>query len=189
MTARPNERTTALWRRLDVPGHDACRLGATPGGWRLDGSTVFRHERGPARISYVVECDHAWQARLGIVRGVIGDQDWDLHIERSPAGQWALNGQTIQGVEGCNDLDLGFTPSTNYLQLRRVQLEIGAAADVPVAWLDLPDATLRLLPQRYERRSANSYWYESPSTGYAEMLELAESGFARLYPQGWLMED
>lgn len=180
---------TALWRRLDVPGHDPCRLSAIPGGWRLDGSTVFRHERGPARIHYIVECDAGWRTRAGAVTGVIGDQDWNLRIERSPVGQWTLNGGAAIGVEGCYDLDLGFTPSTNYLQLRRVELEIGAAADVPVAWLDLPDGTLRLLPQRYERRSANSYWYESPSTGYAKMIELAESGFARIYPQGWVLED
>ena len=180
---------TAFWRRLDVPGHDACRVITIPDGWRLDGSTVFRHTQGPARIHYVVECDPAWRTRVGTVRGVIGDRDWHLHIERSPAGQWTLNGEAVVAVDGCHDLDLGFTPSTNYLQLRRVQLEIGAAAEVPVAWLDLPDGTLRLLPQRYERRSANSYWYESPSTGYAEMIELAESGFARIYPQGWLLED
>lgn len=180
---------TAFWRRLDVPGHDACRLRQVPGGWRLDGSTVFRHERGPARINYEVECDSNWRSRSGTIRGVIGDHDWDLRIERSIGGQWTLNGETVRAVEGCFDLDLGFTPSTNLLQLRRVQLDVGAQADVPVAWIDLPDATLQLLPQRYERRGANSYWYESPGAGYAEMLELAESGFARLYPHGWRLED
>ena len=182
-------RQTAFWRRLDVPGYDACRLSQLPGGWRLDGATVFRHEQGPARINYVVECDANWRSRIGEIRGVIGDQDWDLRIERSPVGQWTLNGETVKDVDGCLDLDLGFTPSTNLLQLRRVRLEVGAQADVPVAWIDLPGATLQLLPQRYERRGPDSYWYESPAAGYAETLELAESGFARWYPRGWRLED
>ena len=41
------------------------------------------------------------------------------------------------------------------------------------------------LPQRYERRSATTYWYESPTAGYAELLELAPSGFVSRYPGLW----
>jgi hypothetical protein len=56
---------------------------------------------------------------------------------------------------------------------------------VPVAWIDAPDGVLQALPQRYERRSATTYWYESPTVGYAELLELAPSGFVRRYPGLW----
>ena len=48
-----------------------------------------------------------------------------------------------------------------------------------------PDGVLQALPQRYERRSATTYWYESPTAGYAELLELAPSGFVRRYPGLW----
>ncbi len=36
-----------LWRRLDVPGHDACRLLRSDAGWQLEGAAAFRHERNP----------------------------------------------------------------------------------------------------------------------------------------------
>jgi hypothetical protein len=32
---------SALWRRLDTPGHDAAHVSRTDDGWRLDGAAVF----------------------------------------------------------------------------------------------------------------------------------------------------
>src|SRR4026207_452783 len=32
---------TMLWRRLDVPGHDACALRRIASGWRLEGTALF----------------------------------------------------------------------------------------------------------------------------------------------------
>jgi hypothetical protein len=177
-----------LWRRLDVPGHDACELMAIADGWRLTGTAVFLHENGPARIEYLVECDAQWVSRHGELRGWLGDDSWNVTIERSNAGLWTLNGWTVPELESCLDLDFGFTPATNLLQLRRCQLGVGESADVPAAWIELPEVSLTLLPQRYTRRSADTYWYESPTTGYAALLEIDESGFTRHYPGLWMME-
>jgi hypothetical protein len=96
-----------------------------------------------------------------------------------------VNGAAVPGLEAYVDLDLGFTPATNLTQLRRVALAPGESAEVPVAWIDAPDGVLQALPQRYERRSATTYWYESPTAGYAELLELAPGGFVRRYPGLW----
>lgn len=68
------------------------------------------------------------------------------------------------------------------LALRRLALAVGQAADAPAAWLDVESGTLEHLPQRYERRSRTTYWYEAPSVGYAGLLEVAPSGFVRTYP-------
>jgi hypothetical protein len=181
---------TALWRRLDVSGHDACRLTQVRAGWKLAGTAVYRHENGePARIDYLVVCDEAWRSRLGRVRGFVGARSVDLRIRRSDHGWWTLNGRLIRGLEGCLDLDFGFTPATNLLQLERVKLEIGSRIDFPVAWIDVHENALHVLPQRYERRSASTYWYESPTAGYSALLELSDSGFVRHYPELWRMED
>jgi hypothetical protein len=177
-----------LWRRLDVPGHDACELTPIADGWRLAGTSVFLHQNGPARIEYVAECDSAWVSRRGEVRGWIASDSWNVTIERSDGGIWYLNGWNVPELEGCLDLDFGFTPATNLLQLRRCELAVGQVADVPAAWIELPEVSLTLLPQRYTRRSDDTYWYESPATGYEALLEIDESGFTRHYPGLWLME-
>ena len=180
---------SALWRRLDTPGHDAADVSSTAHGWRLDGAAVFAHELGPARLSYWVDCAPDWRTRSGGVIGWIGDRRCEVQVTRSETGEWRLNGDAVDGLDGCLDLDFGFTPATNFLQLRRCALAVGESVSFPVAWLDVPNPLLTELPQRYERRNAEAYWYESPQGPYSALLELADSGFVRAYPGLWAMVD
>lgn len=182
--------TTAsiLWRRLDTPGHDACRLEPVEGGWRLDGAAAFLHEGAPARLAYRLTCDPSWQTREGAVHGWVGAQAVDCVVLRTTEGAWTMNGVLMPQVHGCLDLDLGFTPATNLSQLRRIALEEGQAADVSVAWLDLPAGTLSVLHQRYERRAGSGYWYEAPRFDYAALLDVDSVGFVRHYPGLWEVE-
>jgi hypothetical protein len=177
-----------LWRRLDAPGHDACRLEQTGDGWQLDGTAVFRQNGVPAHLAYGVTCDAAWHARRGHVRGWIGSQPVTYTIVRAGDGGWILNDGRVRGLNACLDLDLGFTPATNLLQLRRLGLAEGQSADTPVAWLDVESAMLDVLRQRYERRGTTSYWYEAPRFGYAALLDVASTGFIRHYPGLWEAE-
>jgi uncharacterized protein len=177
-----------LWRRLDTPGHDAGRLESTDDGWCLRGTAVFRHGELPARLDYRVTCDHAWRTREGTVQGWVGAEAIALAVARGEGGRWTLNGAPVPDLSDCVDVDFGFTPATNLLQLRRVALGIGQAADVPVAWLDVLESTLSRLDQRYERRAAGSYEYESPRFGYRAVLEVDAVGFARHYPGLWTAE-
>jgi len=179
---------TILWRRLDAPGRDACRLVELGDAWRIDGAAVFRHETGPTALVYEVECDSDWRMREGSVKGWAGSCHVDIRITRCANGVWTLNGQVVPGIEECVDLDLGFTPATNLLQLRRIALPIGQSADVPVAWLDAPFGSLEVLRQRYERRTAEGYWYTAPRFDYAAMLQVSPSGFVQLYPGLWEAE-
>jgi hypothetical protein len=180
--------TAVLWRRLDTPGHDACRLERSDVGWQLDGTAVFREGGAPARLAYHIRCDLEWRTLRGSVHGWLGEQPVDFTIARNAQAVWTLGGAIVPGLERYVDLDLGFTPATNLPQLRRVALAEGEAADVPVAWLDVTAGTLQALPQRYERRSEASYWYEAPSVGYSGLLEVTPIGFIRRYPELWEME-
>jgi hypothetical protein len=141
-----------LWQRLDTPGHDACTIGRHDTGWRLCGSAVFRHDVGPARLTYQVVCDTEWRTLSGRVEGWLGDRPVTFRIARMSEDGWTLNGLTAPNLEACADLDLGFTPATNVLPIRRLELAEGQAADAPAAWLDVSAGTLALLHQRYERR-------------------------------------
>jgi hypothetical protein len=96
-----------------------------------------------------------------------------------------MNGQMIDSLADCVDLDFGFTPATNVVQLRRLSLAIGERVAVSVAWFDLETATLRRLPQTYQRLSDDRYAYEAPSVGYAAELEVGSSGIVRRYPGLW----
>jgi hypothetical protein len=177
-----------LWRRLDTPGHDACHLEERDSGWELDGTAVFRENGAPARLTYHVACDLWWRTQQGQVRGWLGNQSVEFGIVRTTGGVWTLNGEVVPSLGTCIDLDLGFTPATNLLQLRRFALGEGQAADVPVAWLDVSAGTLEVLLQRYKRRDEGTYWYEAPRFGYAALLEVTPAGFISRYPGLWEAE-
>lgn len=177
-----------LWKRLDAPGHDACCLERYDAGWKLHGSAVFRHDGAPAQLTYQVVCDPAWRTLQGQVEGWLGVQPVAIRIARTNAGVWTLDGLVVASLENCIDLDLGFTPATNLLPLRRLDLAEGQSAEAPAAWLDVAAGTLAVLPQRYERRSKTTYWYEAPSVNYEALLEVAPTGFVLRYPGLWETE-
>lgn len=180
--------SSILWRRLDSPGHDGCRLDQTARGWQLAGTAVFVHDDQPAHLAYEITCASDWHAVEGRVRGWIGTRALEFRIRRTPDGAWSFNGAFASGFVECSDIDFGFTPATNLSQLRRVDLAVGQAADLPVAWLDVTSGHLEVLRQRYERRSQWTYWYEAPRFSYAALLEVTPEGFVRRYPGLWEAE-
>ena len=180
--------SAALWRRLDVPGHDACRLDERAGGWRLHGTAVFSLAGTPARLDYRVDCDRSWRSHSARVQGWAGSQTVDITIVRRD-DRWLLNDTTVRGLDDCVDVDFGFTPATNILQLRRIALAVGEAADVAVAWLDVPAGTLLRLEQRYHRLGGERYLYDAPRFAYHAELDVNPDGFARRYPGLWALEE
>ena len=174
----------AAWIRLDRPGRDAAALQPRDGGWLLRGAAAFDHDDGAAVVAYQVEVDGRWRTKRGLINGFLGRKAIQHEMERDNAG-WRLNGVHAEGVEHLVDLDFGFTPATNVLQLSRIALNPGESAEVPVAWFDLDSASLVELPQTYERRSEASYWYEAPTVPYRASLEIAPNGFVRSYPDLW----
>jgi uncharacterized protein len=174
----------AAWERLDRPGCDSALLRPGGDGWLLRGAATFDHDLGSAAVVYQVEVDARWETMRGLITGLLGDQRIQHEIQRADQG-WTLNGVAVQGLEHLVDLDYGFTPATNVLQLSRLALEVGQRTEVPVVWFDLDSASLIELPQTYERRSEASYWYEAPTVPYRALLEIAPDGFVQSYPGLW----
>lgn len=174
-----------LWRRLDVRGHDACRFERRDAGLAVTGSAVFTHGAAVGCVSYRLSCDSEWRTRHASVTGFIDEETIDLTVERTPIGEWQVNGAPVAGLDDCVHLDFGFTPATNYPQLRALNLAIGEAAEIAVAWFDVPLTPLQMLPQRYTRLSATTYWYESPTVNYAALLETTADGLVIKYPGLW----
>jgi hypothetical protein len=114
---------TALWKRLDVPGHDAAVFNRRGDDWQLLGTAVFRGEDGPVAASYEVLLDGQYRAWRGSVRGLSGGRSFSHQIVRGPDG-WRLDGH-FHGLPDIIDLDFGFTPATNLPQVSRIDLAIG----------------------------------------------------------------
>lgn len=176
-----------MWRNLLTPGHDAALVAQALTGWNFTGMAAFRGENGPVAVNYCVEMDDAWAVRRGGVRGMEAGRRFYHLIERTPDG-WTLD-RVNNGMAELADLDFGFTPATNLQQLARAGLSIGERAEFPVVWFDIGRTELVQLPQIYERRDETHYWYRSPADGYEAMLEMHPSGFVKVYPELWEMEE
>lgn len=174
-----------LWRRLDRPGHECARLHRGDDGWRLVGTAVFAHGRLPCRLDYEVTCDAAWQTSSGKVRGWVGERVVGIEISVDAGRRWRLNGEERPEVEGCADLDLNFSPSTNLLPIRRLRPGAGQGAEVRAAWLRFPSFTLEPLNQYYTRIDEATYRYESDGGRFAAELKVSEEGFVTEYPGFW----
>jgi hypothetical protein len=179
---------TILWRRLDLPGHEVGTLVSTSNGWQLLGTVVFAHDRVPCTLSYVVSCDTRWRTNAAHVSGAFGEREIELNVSVDRARRWRLNGIECPAVEGCLDIDLGFSPSTNLLPIRRLELAVGQQAEVKAAWLPFPLFRFELLQQIYRRETEGSYRYESDGGAFVRILDVNAAGFVRSYPGLWVEE-
>ena len=170
-----------LWRKLDHPGFDSCRLFKLANGWRLEGVAICWENGRHCRLHYDVVADRAWRARTAKVSGFIGKRPVDLQI-RTRTGRWEINEVSKPDLEGCADVDLGFTPATNMLVLRRLALKVGERAEAPAAYLQFPQMRLLLLPQTYQRIGRRLYAYEAPMFGYSGRLQVTSTGAVIRYP-------
>ena len=177
-----------LWRRLDQPGHEAAQLSFQESSWRLIGTAVFVYNRQPCRLSYRVVCDAQWRSVSGGVAGWLGDQTVDTKITIDAARRWWVNGTEYPQVAGCLDLDLNFSPSTNLLPIRRLDLAVGQEANVTAAWLHFPNFTLEPLSQVYRRIDLATYHYESAGGAFVAELAVNAAGFVTDYPNLWTLE-
>jgi len=174
--------TVILWKHLDGDGRDFCRLRRDEEGWLIHGHAVFLHDRSPASLSYRVTATPGWHTIAAQVTGWIGADEIDIRIAQAGDGTWLLDGERQDVAPGIVDLDLGFTPATNLLPLRRLSLDIGARADAPAAYFDLSERGLSVLEQSYRRLDVESYAYAAPAFGYEAVLTVDATGFVRRYP-------
>tara|TARA_R110000868_G_scaffold164833_2_gene397787 strand:- start:626 stop:1198 length:573 start_codon:yes stop_codon:yes gene_type:complete len=178
-----------IWRRLDEPGTDLCRILRSDGGWHLAGTATGLHDGTPLHIDYRVACDPHWLTRTVRLVGWADNRRIDLAIWRDDDGTWTCNEEPVPAVEGAVDIDLGFTPATNTVAVRRSCLAPGASVENTAAWFDESDWTLKPLRQTYRRVTEDRYEYESPANGFKAMLTLDDAGLVRDYPGLWTAID
>ena len=111
-----------------------------------------------------------------------------MAIERDQSGRWTVDRIDRPDLAGCEDIDLSFTPATNLLPVRRLNLVIGESAEVRAAWLRFPKLDVQVLDQVYTRLDANRYLYQSADRTFERILTVNQAGFVIDYPGLWTAE-
>jgi hypothetical protein len=157
------------------------------------------------RMDYVLDARDGFVTRQldvraegeGWSRGLVLRHDgrgaWTCDVEAS--GQVDLHAPgaergVLEQLTEARDCDLGLSPVTNLMPIRRHGLNVDdGAADIVVAWVSAPDLKLYPYAQRYEsiRRSAEGslvrFIDRGLSEGFVADLRLDADGLIELYPQ------
>ncbi|KUF10523.1 putative glycolipid-binding domain-containing protein [Pseudoponticoccus marisrubri] len=174
---------TMQWRALDRDGEDKCRLARLGAGWMLVGHARFRDGTGWAALDYVVRTDGDWRTTSADISGEYGGGAVGWRLLRDPTGTWQLNDTAQPQLDGAEDVDLGFTPATNLMPLRRLP-EVGRLS-TRAAWLRLPGPQVGILTQSYTRERGGLVAYEARESGYRTHLAVDAQGFVTTYPGLW----
>ena len=130
-----------------------------------------------------MQCDATWKTRSVSVNGVVGNEVVHHELRVSPTGRWIHNDVEVPELDGCIDVDLDFSPSTNMLPIRRLSLPIGGSAKIRAAWLRFPNFTLQPMVQTYTRKTADRYSYRVAT--FESEISFDSAGFVRDYPPAW----
>lgn len=171
------------WRRSDeVETDEHCTVTLRDGGLALVGTVLGAEGGVPVRIEYRVLADGAGVTTAAHVRDLRGFEQRTLTIERDPKGNWTVDGTVVKALKGCTDVDLGCSPSTNTLPVRRLGLGVGASRKIQAAWIQFPELTVIKAAQTYTRIDEFTYRYAT-ATFEAE-LTVDDDGLVAAYA-GW----
>ena len=168
------------WRRLDVPGTEEAYVDRTCNGWRLTGELDVEETGLAAHLRYAIECDPQWRTRTAVVEGNAGGARIRYELAAYGEGQWMRDGHPAAELSGALDVDLGFTPATNTLPIRRLALAVGESAPVRSAWLRFPELRLEPLDQTYTRETELAYRYRALIDGETFSARLDVDVFGRV---------
>ncbi|MGU7851359.1 putative glycolipid-binding domain-containing protein [Burkholderia orbicola] len=184
MTQRNEARRThcVAWQIVQTwQAAEWCRLDASQTGVALSGVVAGAIDGTPFRIDYAIACGTDWLTRSARVThwtGTAPSRQWDIACN---AGQWTIDGVDAPMLAGTTDIDLGFSPSTNTLPIRRLGLAVGESAEIRTAWLRFPDFDIVRGEQRYTRTAPHVYRYESGT--YAADIGIDDAGLVTDYDE------
>ncbi|MCI0433009.1 MAG: putative glycolipid-binding domain-containing protein [Gemmatimonadetes bacterium] len=154
-------------------------------GISLDGEVLTLHVGAPATIRYRVRCSVTWQTESCVVRVRLRNENIVLDLVRDPDDRWAESGQPLHDLNGCTDVDLGFSPCTNTLPIRRLGLQVGERQRIAAAWLRFPQLDVVRSDQVYTRLTDRRYRYESGDGRFRADLDVDETGLVTKYGDLW----
>jgi uncharacterized protein len=150
------------WRRSDeIETDEHCTLSLRDAGSSLVGTVLGAEAGAPVRIEYRVFADPAGLTTAAHIRDLRGFETRTIALERDAKGNWRVDGAVVRALKGCTDVDLGCSPSTNTLPIRRLRLAIGKPQTIKAAWIRFPELTVVKAAQTYTRLDEFTYRYAS----------------------------
>jgi hypothetical protein len=137
-------------------------------------------------VRYRIDCTPGWKTREVELDVWRGDHAERFTLEAASDQRWRRDGVELAGFQGLVDTDLGFTPATNTLAIRRLDLAVGESGTTTTVWVDFPALVVRRFPQRYTRTGEEEYLFESLEDSFKARLRVDELGLVMDYEGLWI---
>ena len=149
----------AVWHCGPNDSTEHFVLTATDNGWLMRGIVMIPIDDEPGEIRYQITADKLWRTQEAVID--IGDETMEISVD---GDVWRIDNVINDDLRGCVDIDLGWTPATNTLPIRRLELDVGESAETMAAWLRFPEMEFIPANQTYTRVSENLWRYRSGRT-------------------------
>jgi hypothetical protein len=181
--------TYAWWIPLQQTGLEQLHLVEDETGVVADGLVLGIEHATPFRLWYQVRTDSSWNVQECLLQ-VGGENGQTMHLYSDGQGYWTdATGVECSTLDGCLDIDISHTPFTNTLPVRRLGLIPGESADILVAYISVPDLSIRPVQQRYtylsRTDSGGIYRYEGLESNFTADLLVDDQGLVVDYPGIW----
>jgi len=168
------------WRRSDeIETDEHCALTIRDSGLSLVGTVLGAENGQPVRIEYRVFTDAVGATTAVHVRDLRGFETRTLVLDRTSKGSWSVDGKPARALRGCSDVDLGCSPSTNTLPIRRLRLGIGSSHTIKAAWVRFPELEVVKADQTYTRVDEFTYRYASGT--FEGEISVDDDGLVTVY--------
>ena len=175
------KRRWILWQGLIAPSMERFIASDSDDGFELNGLILQAHDEVPYVIRYAIRVDQSWRTRVVEVK--LDDGGQVLSLSADAAGHWSRDGRRLSELDGCLDVDLEWSPSTNTLPIRRLAPVVGETKTVTGAWVRFPSLEVERLHQSYERLDKTRYRYRSAS--FTADLTVGDDGLVLRYGGNW----
>jgi hypothetical protein len=176
------ESRSVLWRGVDPFSAELFRITRGDRSWDLHGLVLADLPRGGTEIRYLLRVDELWRSHRLRVE-TTGAHTATLDLVGDGHGSWTVDGRRAADLDGCLDVDVGISPATNTLPIRRLAPAVGRPVIVPVAWVRFPELTVELDRQTYERLDERRWMFRSE--GFEAELEVDDEGLVVRYADLW----
>lgn len=177
--------TELIWRSEEEPGFEHVRIDAGHPEWTVFDSMFVRESEGHVRRGgYTLVVDKAWRTlELRIMVEQAPGSMVARHLLASGDGIWTdADGHAIPGLDGCIDVDIQWSPLTNTLPVRRLDMRDVAETDIRVAYVALPGLDIRPMTQTYSRVDSSTIRYQSETRSFVRDLVVDDEGYVIAYP-------
>ena len=176
-----------VWSRLDEPGFEHLRIIEDQHQVVANGVVIVVENNTPFRVRYVVHCDTSWRVRAVDIE-ILDSHIHGVYLRADGKGHWTnASDEPFPSLNGCIDADISATPFTNTIAIRRLNLAVGEAAEITVAYIKVPEMQVRPIKQRYtclaQDSDSGQYRYEGLLSNFTAELDVDRDGLVVHYPE------